>query len=378
MAKFINKKEQVFDLKLTSYGHYLLSNGTFKPVYYGFYDDNIIYDGSYVNRIEHQNDIHKRIKEETQYLEGLVLFEEVEKSPNTLVNEKDPGADEAEMDSGFGSTGPAGTDSLGVRYFMADVVPINLQPRNDVFRFESMLGDAYLEGNTNNIPAWKLVTLEGQINSTSQKDLKNDVEIPQIDVQANYYLKVENQEQIDVVTDTSYDDTNTKTRIFADDRVIKLQQENIMVYLEELNTILLNDNFDVEVFEILEDAVESNFVGPQGLPAAASLQTRKKDLLVRKNFPKDVLALKGENITREYLERSGPAKYSDSNNTNNVSYYFNIRTDADVNQVVACRGAEVFNKESYYIDFDFECERSATDAIYYDIYGPVTEPEICL
>ena len=79
MAKFINKKEQVYDLKLTSYGHYLLSNGTFKPAYYGFYDDNVIYDGSYVNRIEHQNDIHKRIKEETQYLEGLVLFEEVEK-----------------------------------------------------------------------------------------------------------------------------------------------------------------------------------------------------------------------------------------------------------------------------------------------------------
>ena len=365
MAKFINKKEQVYDLKLTSYGHYLLSNGTFKPAYYGFYDDNVIYDGSYVNRIEHQNDIHKRIKEETQYLEGLVLFEEVEKSPNTLVNEEDPTYTDEDV-------------TIGQRYFMADVVPINLEPRNDVFRFESMLGDAYLEGNTNNIPAWKLVTLEGQINSTSQKDLKNDVEIPQIDVQANYYLKVENQGQIDVVTNTSYDDTNIKTRIFADDRVIKLQQENIMVYLEELNTILLNDNFDVEVFEILEDAVESNFVGPQGLPAAASLQTRKKDLLVRKNFPKDVLALKGENITREYLERSGPAKYSDSNNTNNVSYYFNIRTDADVNQTIACKGAEVFNKESYYIDFDFECERSATDAIYYDIYGPVTEPEICL
>jgi len=47
MAKFLNKKEQVYDLKLTSYGHYLLSIGTFKPVYYTFLDDNIIYDKSY-------------------------------------------------------------------------------------------------------------------------------------------------------------------------------------------------------------------------------------------------------------------------------------------------------------------------------------------
>ena len=44
MAKFLNKKEQVFDLKLTSYGNYLLSQGNFKPVYYAFYDDNVVYD----------------------------------------------------------------------------------------------------------------------------------------------------------------------------------------------------------------------------------------------------------------------------------------------------------------------------------------------
>jgi hypothetical protein len=44
MAKFINKKEKVYDFKLTPYGHYLLSIGAFKPEFYGFFDDNIIYD----------------------------------------------------------------------------------------------------------------------------------------------------------------------------------------------------------------------------------------------------------------------------------------------------------------------------------------------
>ena len=93
MAKFINKKEQVFDIKLTSYGNYLLSIGKFKPVYYEFFDDNVLYDGRYamytgsnapeksdagVVLRENQNLVHKRIKEETQYLETLVLFEEVE------------------------------------------------------------------------------------------------------------------------------------------------------------------------------------------------------------------------------------------------------------------------------------------------------------
>ena len=42
MAKFTNKKEQVFDLQLTSYAKYLMSIGKFKPAYYAFYDDNVL------------------------------------------------------------------------------------------------------------------------------------------------------------------------------------------------------------------------------------------------------------------------------------------------------------------------------------------------
>ena len=89
MAKFLNKKEQVYDLKLTSYGHHLLSTGKFKPVYYAFYDDNVIYDiryasGSASASIEPQNNIHERIKENTSYLEGQVLFSEVERNINKI------------------------------------------------------------------------------------------------------------------------------------------------------------------------------------------------------------------------------------------------------------------------------------------------------
>jgi len=42
MAKFLNKKERVYDLKLTSYGEYLMSVGRYKPHYYAFFDDNSI------------------------------------------------------------------------------------------------------------------------------------------------------------------------------------------------------------------------------------------------------------------------------------------------------------------------------------------------
>ena len=42
--------------------------------------------------------------------------------------------------------------------------------------------------------------------------------------------------------------------------------------------------------------------------------------------------------------------------TSSVEYYFDILTDGQVDQKQACRGAQLFNKDSYYIDLEFECE----------------------
>ena len=77
--KFLNKKEQVFDIQLTPYGKQKLSMGELKPTYYAFFDDNIAYDRRYFSgsSLEAQNDIHKRIKEETQYLETQAIFKQV-------------------------------------------------------------------------------------------------------------------------------------------------------------------------------------------------------------------------------------------------------------------------------------------------------------
>jgi hypothetical protein len=41
---FSNKKEEVFDVQLPSEGRRLLSLGRFKPKYYAFYDDDVLYD----------------------------------------------------------------------------------------------------------------------------------------------------------------------------------------------------------------------------------------------------------------------------------------------------------------------------------------------
>ena len=58
---FLNKKEQVINLELTSHGRRMLAKGEFKPDSYSFFDDDILYDGLYAFLTESHNDVEDRI-----------------------------------------------------------------------------------------------------------------------------------------------------------------------------------------------------------------------------------------------------------------------------------------------------------------------------
>ena len=345
--KFLNKKEQVIDFKLTSYGHYLLSAGKFKPVYYGFYDDNVLYDGRYGFITESANSIHNRIKEDTQYMASQTHFEEVGGASKII-------------------------DVGSVSYYSGDINPIMEYPRKDNFRFEHMIGDAYLEGDTNVAPAWKIVALNGEITSSAQKDYTNNLQIPQLNIQLNYRKKIINYGRNDSIY-ASFDTgsirrTVAKTRNFADGRKIELIREDLLLYAEELNTTLLVDNFDIEVFEIMTGAL------PARCPTCP-----KQDLLKRKYFANNYERVESGLIDEAYLKyMNANSDFSLVTTTSSVSYYFDIRRDDQINPQLVCRSAELFNKKSFYIDLDFDCDgRDLGGARMYDIYGAVTEPEIC-
>ena len=345
--KFLNKKEQVLDFKLTSYGHYLLSAGKFKPVYYGFYDDNVLYDGRYGYITESANSIHNRIKQDTQYLGSQTHFEEVGGASKIL-------------------------DAGGMSVFAADIMPIMEYPRKDTFRFDRMIGDAYLEGDTNIAPAWKIVILNGEISSSAHHDETNDLQIPQINIESIYRKKIVDA----LLSDSIYGSYDTgslrrevvKSRTFSDNKKIQLISDDVLLYAEELNTSLLVENFDIEVFEILTGAM------PARCPTCP-----KQNLLKRKYFDNDYRRVENGIIDEQYLKQMNQDQDIPTyNTTSSVKYYFNIHKDGDVDHRIACRSVEMFNKKSFYIDLDFDCnnENQSMTAIY-DIYGVVTEPEIC-
>jgi hypothetical protein len=352
MAVFLNKKEQVFDLQLTPYGKRLLSNGKFVPVYYTFLDDNVLYDGQYAGVTESQNDIHKRIKEDTQYLEGLVQLHNVETSTlSTLIE-----------------TGP-------MAYYESDINPLEQKaPFND-FKFNDIIGDAFLDADTNKAPGWKIVSLGGSFLSSSFTDARNALKVPQINIELNYVKEVVPYNYDEIYRTKDIKTFIYRTQKFKDNNMIQLVPDDLVLYVEELNTMLLTENFDIEVYEVTSGSTYNEFE--------------------RKYFPTEYSRFEGGAIDEGYINMmrnpyfDPDTPYLQTNSedgpprvtllSSSVEYFFNILTDRYVEKDKACKGKEIFDKRSYYIDIDFDCstDNDNETAIYSNIYGPVTEPDIC-
>jgi len=315
MSKFLDKKEQVFDIKLTSYGHHLLSVGKFKPAYYAFYDDNILYDKKYADAgsNENQNDIESRIQKDTQYIEGLVLFRDVEETLN----------------NGEGAYDWASQIEITSR---------QMTPAADVFRLDNQIGDIYGEGESNLSPAWKIVTLQNNMNSVSQTDVANNSNIPQINITSTYRKIATELQEFVTSLETPEDDIRSSlisTLTFEDGKTIQLQNSDPLCYVEELNTTLLNSNFDIEVYVVLSSSNGGSY-----------------EQLERKYF-----SYQAPQVQNGFLMSEEPMRVPQSDVTNtSVEYYFDVLTDTQVDQSTACKAAQFFNKKSYYVDLDFDCE----------------------
>ena len=82
---FMNKKEEVLDIKLTQYGKKLLSEGNFDPVYYSFHDEGVLYDSEYGSFEETQSTTEDRILENTPSLRTQHNFTSAKESAGTIM-----------------------------------------------------------------------------------------------------------------------------------------------------------------------------------------------------------------------------------------------------------------------------------------------------
>jgi len=139
---------------------------------------------------------------------------------------------------------------------------------------------------------------------------------------------------------------------FADDTVVSLIPEDALIYVEELNTELLTDNFDIEVFEVPADFETGEL----------------RRLYFRNKVPQVVDGM---------LVHAAPVENTQELDTDSVEYYFTLDRDYQIDPKIACKYINQFNTEDYLIDLDYDCDELDEEDLFFDIYGRVTESEIC-
>jgi len=321
-VRFFNSKEEVLDVQLTQYGRHLLSQGQWKPTYYAFFDDGVIYDYARAGvTTEAKNDIEARIQDETPYFRTQTNFS---------------GRDEFFFD---GVNDVEDRVRLGV-YEKLTVLPMTL-------------GTTTLDSEKT--PAYKIRFIEGEIqnleynitgavrttnvgagvtNSTSQQLL----EIPQLDLDVEFQISTERR---GTEPKFEFDPALAPNTIYADDAQVYVGPDQLIFVIEEENATFDYENFDIEVFEIQEG------VGNIGEPILEPLSFVKP---VQNVVDNQMIDQREAEILAGRLDGRPPEL-----DPTYVEYFFNVNTDSEIDENVICRSIKSLKSTDLFSDLDINC-----------------------
>lgn len=226
--EFFNKKEEVIDLKLTQFGRFLLSKGRFKPTYYSFYDDNVIYDVSRADMLELQNDSEERIRT-TPTMHPQISISSLEKQFNENYNK---------VLSGEASPVSVELQRTAEKHYF---LPQPIGTSNINSEYSPSWSTQFLNGTlTGSLKHLNLKEKTGGANTQRIPQLSTEMVIEMIDISSG-----ENDFNLDEFEDG-----------FAESNVAVVSEDNdlfILLKVTENNGTFQKKNFDIEFFEIEEE-----------------------------------------------------------------------------------------------------------------------------
>ena len=296
---FFNKKEEVLEVELTSFGKTLHSKGKLKPAYYAFFDDDIIYDSKYGCA---SGDVDSRI-DETPRRRIQYNFSSV--GDTKLVREDDDNLAILRSITSLGKGASAGTESRSQNELLQEErtreILIQEQKRRDAF---PPIGTS--ANNSLYHPAWKNFMVQGTLDSSVPYINKGDstIDIPQMNVKKRHFT----------VKAISESDANAELYgyVFPDGSSVTIKEDDdshFLIMLRESNASSDVENFSIEFFEV-EEANGEEYLNP---------------LDFAKDFPSDRI------VDGMFVEDDFPiAPLDSSEDPTLVGYYFNLETDTEI------------------------------------------------
>jgi len=202
---FLNPKEDVFDIELTSYGKYLLMSGKFQPEYYAFFDDDVVYSMN-----EEQNNIKDRIMEKTPIFNASTNIVSKQNTLNRYIEKKE------------------NNKIIGMNYEYLknnNIIPIGSN-----------------KTTTDYIPAWEIKILKGTASNTEKNN--GAVQFDMDDCEYNVSLK--KKKEFASNGPGNYSSTELDSSTF-----LEIFDNYILLDITEQNVENLNENYELELFEVL-------------------------------------------------------------------------------------------------------------------------------
>jgi len=309
---YFNKKEQVLDIKLTQYGKHLLSIGKLNPTYYRFFDDDVLYDGAYANISESQNDISERI---------------VNNTPHKRTQHNHVGV-ETELNRDY--------NARQKPYTVAEFTKVNIlsTPEREYVLYND-LGESSM--GEDKAPRFKLQFLRGEVESFSRflTSSYQDLPIPQVAMDLIYKTEVSDFNDGSGLKDT---DPELASPLFDDGTAIIVQTDHILGLIVEDNISFEKNNFEIEVFEIIDVSGSSGTKLDQELRALSFARNRKPAIV-------DGILLDKEDIKMDDFPLT----------PNHVEYFFDVLVDDEISEGVLCAEAAKIKPESLFVDLPINC-----------------------
>lgn len=376
--KFLDKKEQVLDIQLTPYGEYLLSQGRFKPEYYSFYDDNILYESQYSGDSEEsQSDIEPRIQENTPQLETQVIYSDrdifIKKGLTELLPsvlnltpfDDSPLCTQVDGEARlamYGAVCPpwnpyhytkeAHNEILGIityHWCCSMPHPPEYSSAGEIEQVTGQITDTHFEryhygpqhrlGRSDilktDAPAWSVSMLRGEITGSIRAITGSNIptiNIPQLNSTLTY--------KIDILADSQFVSDSELATQYPNGEYLDVKPEIILAQVIERNAEFTKENFDIEVFEVTSGSFTSNALGGT-IEELRPLKFKKPYSLVQDNILLDEkeITVSTAPLTNEYVE-----------------YYFDIKVDNNINEQLICSSISDLESRGLYVDTEIECE----------------------
>ena len=240
---FFNKKEEVIDIQLTRFGKRSFAIGEFKPFYYQFFDDDILYNAEFAGVNESQNETQDRILEKTPRLKKNVNVTHVE---NEFLVE------------GFDITQPGletSTEAVSKKFFsLSDQERILLYPLSS-YEVDSEQAP-YIEVNSHgqnldeNVKNFQHFTSMGIYKRIPQLEINNLYTLKRIPGQETTREELDRRNNANNSIDLTSDNIT-----FLDNSKLKVDGNKIILSFEEGNSYYNMSNFELEIYEIDDSGV---------------------------------------------------------------------------------------------------------------------------